>query len=166
MFETENQEKFCVQDDRAAEWCLRKIAEAKAEKEKWKEYYAEQTRKSAAEADGRIAFFEGKLAEYFDSVPHKKTKTQESYALPSGKLVFKRQAPEYQRDETALLPWLRENLVSCVKVMESVDWAQLKGMLVIAPDGETVTDDSGEIIPGLKAIQRPDVFQVQLSKEG
>ena len=34
------------------------------------------------------------LGEYFKTVPHKKTKTQEAYQLPSGKLILKKQEPE------------------------------------------------------------------------
>lgn len=158
-------EPFRVTDDKSAEWCIRKIREARAEKQRWAEYYREQQRKIDQEADGTISYFEALLADYFDSVPHKRTKTQESYQLPGGKLVRKQQAPEYQRDETALLPWLKENAPALVKVTESADWAALKKQLVIAPDGETVATEDGEIVPGVKAVQRPDVFRVEMNEE-
>ena len=158
-------EPFRVTDDKSAEWCIRKIREARAEKQRWAEYYREQQRKIDQEADGTISYFEALLADYFDSVPHKRTKTQESYQLPGGKLVRKQQAPEYQRDEAALLPWLKENAPALVKVTEAADWAALKNQLVIAPDGETVATEGGEIVPGVKAIQRPEVFRVEMKEE-
>ena len=158
-------EPFRVTDDKSAEWCIRKIREARAEKQRWAEYYAEQQRKIDQEAEGTISYFEALLADYFDSVPHKRTKTQESYQLPGGKLVRRQQAPEYQRDEAAMLPWLKENAPALVKVIEVADWAALKKQLVIAPDGETVATEDGEIVPGVKAIQRPDVFRVEIKEE-
>lgn len=158
-------EPFRVTDDKSAEWCIRKIREARAEKQRWAEYYREQQRKIDQEADGTISYFEALLADYFESVPHKRTKTQESYQLPGGKLVRRQQAPEYQRDEASLLPWLKENAPALVKVTESADWAALKKQLVIAPDGETVATEDGEIVPGVKAIQRPEVFRVEMKEE-
>lgn len=158
-------EPFCVTNDKSAEWCIRKIREAQAEKQRWRDYYAEQQRKIDQEADGTISYFEALLADYFDSVPHKRTKTQESYQLPGGKLVRKQQAPEYQRDEAALLPWLKQNAPELVKVTESADWAALKKQIVIALDGETVATEDGEIVPGVKAIQRPEVFLVEIKEE-
>ncbi len=158
-------EPFRVTDDAKAEWCIRKIREAQAEKQRWRDYYAEQQRKIDQEADGTISRFEAMLADYFDTVPHKRTKTQESYQLPGGKLVRKQQAPEYQRDEAALLPWLKQNAPELVKVAETPDWAALRKQIVIAPDGETVATEDGEIIPGIKAIQRPEVFRVETKEE-
>lgn len=158
-------EPFRVTDDKSAEWCIRKIREAQAEKQRWRDYYAEQQRKIDQEADGTISYFQALLADYFDTVPHKRTKTQESYQLPGGKLVRKQQAPEYQRDEAALLPWLKQNAPELVKVTETPDWATLRKRLIIAPDGETVATEDGEIVPGVKAIQRPEVFRVEIKEE-
>lgn len=155
-------EPFRVMDDKAAEWCIRKIREAQNEKQRWRDYYAEQQHKIDQEADNSIGYFEALLADYFELVPHKRTKTQESYQLPGGKLVRRQQTPEYQRDETALLPWLRINAPDLIKVTEAADWAAVKKRLSIAPDGETVTTEDGEIIPGIKAAQRPDVFRVEI----
>ena len=158
-------EPFRVTDDKSAEWCIRKIREAQAEKQRWRDYYAEQQRKIDQEADGTIGYFEALLADYFDTVPHKRTKTQESYQLPGGKLVRKQQAPEYRRDEAALLPWLKQNAPELVKVTETPDWATLRKRLIIAPDGETVATEDGEIVPGVKAVQRSEVFRVEIKEE-
>ena len=48
-------EPFLVTDDKSAEWCIRKIREAQAEKQRWRDYYAEQQRKIDQEADGTIS---------------------------------------------------------------------------------------------------------------
>ena len=104
------------------------------------------------------------LQHYFDTVPHKITKTTESYPLPSGKLVFKAQAPEYERDEEKVIEWLKQtNGTEFIKVKESLDWAGLKKTVTVLED-KVITED-GEVVPGIKAIQRDPVFTVEV-KEG
>ena len=157
----ETEEEFRVDDDQKAEWCLQKIREANADMEKWLEFYDQRKEAVKADTANRIAFFEHHLREYFNSVPHKVTKTQENYPLPSGKLVFKQQEPEYERDDENVLAWLKENGgEKYIKVKESLDWSGLKKTLTVC--GETVADENGEVIPGIKAIEREPVFKVEV----
>lgn len=167
MFVSEAEAGFQVDDDQAAQWCLDRIREANAEKERWKAYYEEQLKKITDREDRRIQFFEMKLMQYFGSVPHKQTKTQESYQLPGGKLVLKKQAPEYERDDEQLLRWLyANNMTDYVKVKESVAWSELKkdvlaGCQAIANSGQLMTED-GEVIPGITVTERPEKFVVEV----
>jgi len=159
----ETESMFHVKDDMTAEWCMTQIRNAQAEKAKWKQFYEERIQSVNEACDLTIANMEAMLHAYFDSVPHKVTKTQENYALPSGKLVVKKQEPEYERDDEALIAWLKANGGDVyVKTKESVDWAALKGTLTVM-DG-TVADADGQIIPCVKATERPDVFKVELKK--
>lgn len=157
---TEEEAGFRVDDDQKAEWCLQKIREAQAEKERWARFYTHQLEAVKRREDYRIAFFEEKLKFYFSTVPHKATKTQESYQLPSGKLVYKAQAPEFERKSDQLLPWVKQNAPGLVKVAESVDWAELKKRLAVV-NGMAVTED-GEIVPGITVTDRPPVFKVEV----
>jgi hypothetical protein len=119
---------FHVTDDKAAEWCMKKIREAEADRAMWKTHYEAQMEKVNKAADESIAYFTARLEEYFASVPHKATKTQESYSLPSGKLILKRQQPEYKTNEEELLQWLKDNFMYDfvkTKTVESADWAGL-----------------------------------------
>lgn len=157
-------ETFRVEDDQTAEWCMEQIRNANEEKKKWKEFYAERLQRVTETCDLTIANMEAYLQSYFATVPHKVTKTQENYALPSGKLVFKKQEPEYERDDDELIAWLKANGGEAfIKTKESVDWAGLKGTLSVM--GETVADVHGQVIPCIKATERPDVFKVELKKE-
>lgn len=159
--ETEN--RFRVKDDKSAEWCLTKIREARQEAEKWLAHYRLQMEKVQKEADNSVAYFEGLLSEYFDTVPHKATKTQQSYILPSGKLVLKKQQPQFATDDAALVPWLKDNAMGeFVKVKESADWSALKKLVTVTPDGASVVDENGEVVPGVVVTQRPDVFKVEM----
>ena len=159
-------EEFTVTDDAAAEWCMKKIKEAEADRAMWKAHYEAQMEKVNKAADESINYFTAKLEEYFANVPHKATKTQESYTLPGGKLIRKKQQPKFETDDEALVPWLEENFMSqLVKVKKSADWAALKKVVSVTPDGEHVATDEGEIIPGVTVTQRPDVFKVEMEDE-
>lgn len=154
---------FTVRDDASAEWCMQKIREAEADRAMWKKHYEAQMEKVNQAADNAVQYFTAKLQEYFDSVPHKATKTQESYSLPGGKLVQKKQQPEYKTDDNELVPWLENNFMGqLVKVKKTADWAGLKKVVSITPDGAHVATDDGEIIPGVTVTQRPDVFKVEM----
>lgn len=162
---TEEERRFTVDDDQKAEWCLEKIREAKADLMKWIEFYVEQTDKVKAKCEARVAFFEGMLQRYFATVPHKVAKTQESYALPSGKLVLKDQAPEWDHDDEQLLPWVKENVPDLIRTKESVNWSELKKELTVIwneDGGQTIVNADGLIVPGITVTERPDVFKVEV----
>lgn len=157
---------FTVKDDSTAQWCMKKIKEAEADRAMWKAHYEAQMEKVNKAADDSVAYFTAKLEEYFANVPHKATKTQESYTLPGGKLIRKKQQPKFETDDEALVPWLEENFMGqLVKVKKSADWAALKKVCSVTPDGEHVATDEGEIIPGVTVTQRPDVFKVEMEDE-
>lgn len=158
---------FVVDDDQKADWCLKKIREAQAEKEKWADFYMTRMKQVFDRCDRTISFMEDKLKPYFATVPKKETKTQMSYQLPGGKLVLKRQAPEFERDDSALIPWLRKNYEGdWVKTKESVDWAALKKAFAeddcIGMQGSHFITLDGEIIPGITVTERPDKFVVEI----
>lgn len=155
---------FHVTDDKAAEWCMKKIKEAEADRAMWKAHYEAQMEKVNKAADESVAYFTAKLEEYFASVPHKATKAQESYTLPGGKLIRKKQQPKFDVDDDTLVPWLKSNFMAhLVKVKESADWATLKKVVNVSGSG--VTTDEGEVIPGVTVTQRPDVFKVEMEDE-
>lgn len=157
-------EAFVIDSDQKADWALRKIAEAENDSKKWVEYYQAQIEIIKAQTAESTANLKAMLQHYFDTVPHKTTKTTESYPLPSGKLVFKAQAPEYERDEEKVIEWLKKtNGTEFIKVKESLDWAGLKKTVTVLED-KVITED-GEVIPGIKAIPRDPVFTVEI-KEG
>lgn len=177
---SEEEVRFTVDNDQKAEWCLDKIREANDEADRMQAWYTEQMKKILKRRDARVAFFEEKLKPYFGIVPKKTTKTQMSYALPSGKLVLKKQAPEFERDDTVLLPWLKENgFDEYVKTKESVDWAGLKKIIEVAgytdvdgnsglcasipdPDAKCLMQANGFMVPGITVTERPDKFVVEV----
>lgn len=149
-----------IQNDDEAEECIKAIRDAEADVVFWKNYYAEALQTIADASQRIIENNTARLEAYFDTLPHKVTKTQESYPLPSGKLVRKHRDPEFVRNDDELLSWLHENNgEKYIKIKESPDWAGLKKTLTVM--GETVVDENGEIIPCIKATERPDEFKVE-----
>ena len=163
--EEEEQGTFSVNDDSTAEWCVRQIKAAEAEKDLWKAHYKEELDKIIARQDRIIERMEFYLEQYFRKVPHTIAKTQESYRLPSAKLVVKKQQPEWNQDDEVLTPWVRTNYPSLIK--ESVSWGDFKKKLVIHDneDGERIiATEDGLIVPGVTATDREDVFKVEVKK--
>lgn len=152
-------EEVLEMNDQKADECIRRIREAQDQIAFWKGYYREQMQ--AVEEANNVIINNNliMLRAYFETVPHRKTSTQESYRLPSGKLVIKAQEPEYQRDDAQILKHLKQTGGKYIKVSESVDWARLKKSLMVV--GDTVADEEGNIIPGITVIDRDPVFSVE-----
>lgn len=161
--DTVEQPEFVIDSDTKAEWALKKIAEARKDCEAWVAWYTEKIKQIKEQTDFDTANLEAMLARYFDSVPHKKTKTQETYSLPGGKLILKKQNVEYNykdhQEET--IAWLKQNGgTNYIKIKEELDWKSLKADTQTV-GGQIVTMD-GEIVPGITATERPDKFTVEV----
>ena len=156
----EQEDHFIVDSDDKAEWCLSRIREAEEKLSKWKKHYADQLASIEKKTQATIDRMNYYLEQYFNTVPHKKAKTQESYLLPSGKLVMKQQEPEYEHNDDELVPWLKSNHPELVKVKESSDWAGLKKQLIVFAG--SVTDENGEVVPGVTATPRPNIFKAEV----
>lgn len=157
----EIKEQFVIDNDQKAEWALKKIREAREDQAKWKAFYKAQMAKVDDETDANVAGLEAMLREYFETVPHKATKTQESYQLPTGKLVIKKQEPEYERNDTVVINWLKlTGNKQYIKIKEELDWQGLKKISSVV--GEEIATEDGEIIPGVKVIERPEIFKVEV----
>lgn len=152
-------EGFVIDTDAKAQWALDKIREARADRDAWVKWYKDKIAEIEAQTDFNTMNLERMLAEYFATVPHKKTKTQETYPLKGGKLILKTQNPEYKRDDKTVIDWLKQNnMTDFIKVKEELDWSGLKGVTA-ALEGNIVTED-GEIIPGIEVIEREAKFVV------
>ena len=152
---------FVIDTDAKAEWALQKIREARADRDRWVDWYKAKIEEIKEQTDFDTMNLERMLADYFATVPHKKTKTQESYKLPGGKLVLKTQNPEFVKDESAVIAWAKENkLPQYVKVEEKLAWQELKDATAIF-EGHIVTED-GEIVPGVEVIDREAKFVVEV----
>lgn len=149
-----------VENDMEADNLVQEIREMEEQKAYWKAYYQQQLKEIEASCDLVINNNTFRLREYFDTLPHKKTATQEKYLLPSGKLVLKNQEPEYEKDEKTVIDFLKANGgEKYIKIKESLDWSALKKTLLIA--GETAADENGTPIPGIRVVERDKAFTIE-----
>lgn len=165
--ETVEHEGFCVNNDEKAEWALKKIIEETAETQRYINVcqtmineYQLKIQMAEAQLESKTAFFRSQLNQYFEIVPHSKTKTQETYKLPSGTLKKKFPQPEFVRDDEKLVKWLKEHgCTELVKTKELPDWAELKKKVNVS--GQSVVTEDGEIVDGITVQERPPVFEIE-----
>lgn len=158
-----------ITDDGCADWAVRKIAEEKAELDRIKALADEQIQRieeKVAAAEKRFqngtSFLTGKLAEYFQTVPHKTTKTKHSYRLLSGTLTLKLGGTQLKQNDDALLEYLKTSgNDDMIQTVEKPKWGEFKKRLQIV--GASVVDGTtGEIVEGVEIINRPDTFTVDV----
>ena len=141
----ENEQGFSINNDKAAEWAIKKIAEETAETKRLTDVcdemiaeYALKKQQYAEQLDGKIGYLKGLLNGYFLTVPHKETKTQETYKLPSGKLIYKYAKPKFEVDNLVLADFLADNgYGEYVEVTPKAKWGEFK-KLVNFVDGKVV----------------------------
>lgn len=158
-----------ITDDGCADWAVRKIAEEKAELDRIKALADEQIQRieeKVAAAEKRFqngtSFLTGKLAEYFQTVPHKTTKTKHSYRLLSGTLTLKLGGTQLKQNDDALLEYLKTSgNDDMIQTVEKPKWGEFKKRLQIV--GASVVDGTtGEIVEGVEIINKPDTFTVDV----
>lgn len=160
--------QFIIDNDTKAEWALEKIKEEKQEMERLIEVcekkiqeYKQKIEMYQKRYEQRTSYLKSLLNQYFLCVPHRKTKTQEVYDLPGGKLKLKFQGPEIVKDEEVLLTFLEQNGYNDFIVTKKlVSWAELKSTLKISGD-KAITPD-GVILEGIKIVERSPVFDVEV----
>ena len=149
-----------VENDMEADKLIKEIRAMEDQKAYWKAYYQKKLEEINESCDFCINRNMFQLRAYFDTLPHKKTATQEKYLLPSGKLVLKNQEPEYEKDEKTVVDFLKANGgEKYIKIKESLDWSALKKTLLIA--GETAADENGTPIPGIRVVERDKAFTIE-----
>lgn len=158
-----------ITDDGCADWACRKIAEEKAELDRIRELADAQIQKieeKVAAAERRFQngtrFLTGKLAEYFETVPHKTTKTKASYRLLSGTLTRKFGGTTMKQDDAQLVQYLKDSgQLEFIKTEEKPRWGEFKKRLEIM-GGSAVDKETGEIVEGVTVETKPDTFSVDV----
>lgn len=158
-----------ITDDGCADWACRKIAEEKAELDRIRELADAQIQKieeKVAAAERRFQngtrFLTGKLAEYFETVPHKTTKTKASYRLLSGTLTRKFGGTTMKQDDEKLVQFFKDSgQLEFIKTEEKPRWGDFKKRLEII-GGSVVDKETGEIVEGVTVETKPDTFTVDV----
>ena len=169
-YNTENleHESWTIKSDSEADWAIRKIAEERAETERIEKIaldLIEETKNKIELAKKRCetntSYLQSKLAEYFETVPHKATKTQEKYTLLSGSLVRKYGKPKAEYDDAELVNYLKKTgKTEYIKVKESPAWGEYAKQLSITDSG-AIDTETGELVECIKVIPQADKFEVK-----
>ena len=154
-----------IRDDKAAEWAVEQIRNAQADTLRWQGHFARQLEAIRKANQETIDYMTAQLERYFDTLPHKVTKTQESYGLPGAKLVRKLRAPAYVVDDARLVQHLKVTAPELVDVVEKPRWGEYKKRCELR-DGELVDKETGELVEGVTVEEREAVFSVEVKKDG
>jgi phage host-nuclease inhibitor protein Gam len=159
-----------IDNDVYADWTIEKVKDLQAEidrksllveeKKAMLDAWLEKEKKSIQE---RIDFYKARLQQYFESLDPKllkKSKTQMSYSLPSGKLVKIFEKPVFIREDETLIKWVEENQPEYIQVKKDIKWADLKKK-IITDGNKAVLSDTGEVIEGIKTENKPAEFVVK-----
>lgn len=163
--ETLMNEAWAITDDNAAEWALAKIRENNAERDRLIavcnnqiDFYITKKTDYVHKCDTDNAFLESALHAYFETVPHKATKTQESYKLPSGTLKLKTPAPEWKHDDEKLMAAYPDFVENTPKLK----WGDLKKRLTDVGNGAVIDPETGEVVQGVVIEARDPQFVVEV----
>lgn len=161
-------EQFAIDNPQKAEWALKQI---QAKQEELQEYisvcdgmiddYNEKKKKAQEQYESSINYFKLQLEDFFRTVKTSKTKTQESYKLPTGKLVLKYPKPKFVKDDDLLVSWLKASgRKELIKVKESPNWSELKSTVEV--NGSNVITEDGEIIEGVSVEMSEPEFEIKI----
>lgn len=149
-------EKFVVDNDLKAEWCIKHIREIEEEEQRILstiqseiDRYTELKNKHIQTYTDDKVFFIEQLKGYMATVKTKELKTQYAYQLPSAKLVQKKDKADFEVDKKKLAKYMEENnYTDYLKEVneKTVDWASFKKVLEVNEDNEIINTETGEII--------------------
>jgi len=158
MYEWEEEQGFRITDDGGARWAVEQMKAADEEYERDLMWYQGLIEKARAKRDARKARMTEYLRDYAEMVPMKETKTQKSYPVPGGKLVFKKATTKLEHDDVRIIQTLlnqgRRQYIKTIMTTK-LDWAGLKKELA----------ETGEIIDGVTIEEVPETFTVQIDKK-
>ena len=167
----EGADGFAIVSDLQAEWALKRIKKAREEKERLiniataeiKEL-TEKIENLEAKTERENGYLKKLLFDYFSRVEHKESKTQETYKLLSGSLVFKKPTQKMEPNREKLLEYVKaNNMPEFVKTKEDIDWAAYKKECEIV-DGKVVNTQTGDLLPEdlIEVQDVPGEFDVKL----
>ena len=115
--------------------------------------------------DNEIQFEKDQLRAFFNTVKSKETKTQRSYSLLSGKLIYKKASQKIAHDDTKLEGYLFQHAGNFLKetTTTKIDWAGFKKDLVI-DNGRILNKSTGQILNamyGLSLEETKESFEVK-----
>lgn len=176
--------RWQIQDKGCAAWAVRKVAAIRADQAENKRIYDAEAAPLLAQLaklqawltsenqtlESRAGFFTTHLEQFHRSLMASDPKTPKTIKLPQGEISLRAQAPEMVYDDEALVAWLQFNRPELVRTKTEPVKADLKKVIDLrpadeVPDGQLVAVDkeTGEIVAGVTAVERPQKFELKVS---
>ena len=159
------EETFKIENDKTADWAITQIHEAENERDRLITLAEEQItdlkdriEELKTKCDNDTAYLRSCLEMYFNTVPTKETKTQKSYKLLSGILVFKKPSVKINHDDEKLIDML--DGTEYVETKKSLKWGEYKKILTVSGD-DVVDSETGEVIDACTIEDVPASFIVK-----
>lgn len=154
-----------IDSDQKAEWALQRIQEAEVDFQKWLDYYNGMIDRCRKDMEQTVSFMRQRLQEYFNQVPHKETKTQEKYQLPSGELILKKPKSVWKYDPEKMYDWVTDNALGSdyIQVKRSLMWGDLKKRFVETPDGKIADKETGVMCEAVTIEKSEPMFDVRIN---
>lgn len=139
-----------LQDDMDADEHARKIQYWENYRTIMIDHLKRQIEAVNTKCDSIIGYHTSLLSNYLHRIPHKITKTQESYMLPCGRMVLTRahdsiKKPDKDGEKAVISRLKQDGETYFIKTSESLDWANYKKQLKM-DNGKVVDKTTGEII--------------------
>lgn len=162
-------DRFVIDNVDKLDWAIRKVTTAEKDAEQKIECAKRQImrlqeyiRKVEEDTEKQTSGLKAMMAPFVKTLLD--GNKRRSFSLPSGTVGFRKQEPEFEKNDDKLVAWLEENgKRKFVRVKKQIDWAEFKKQLVdVMEDGTVVTVD-GELVPveAIRATKRPDKFYVK-----
>ena len=163
--DTQEKERFRIENLEAANWAFRKLAAIERKKKEIQELANKEIERIKAwqeqeerGLDNSKEFFEGLLTEYFAREREKDPKFKIS--TPYGKVSARKQQPKWNYDDEKLVNWLLENDKELVRVKYEPDKNEIKKTYEIV--GTNVVTEDGEIVEGIAIEERPEKIDIKV----
>ncbi len=131
-------------------------------------YYQSQLKEIADKFEQKKKEIEFEIASALDILIEKgveleATKTQRKFKSVSGDVVIKNAAKTINKDEDALLNYLKKNRPEYITtvVTETINWRDYKKLLSFDDKGNVI-DNKGNLITGIKVETKPEVLNIEL----
>jgi len=158
-------ETFKIDNDKKADWAITQIHEAEDERDRLITLAEEQIKdlndridELKTKCNNDTAYLRSLLATYFETVKCKETKTQKSYRLISGTLVYKKPSVKINHDDNKLIEFL--DGTEYVETKKSLKWGEYKKCLGIKGD-QVIDLDTGEIVEACTVEDIPASFNIK-----
>jgi len=165
---------FVIDNAQKANWALRKIKHLKKKKNKNKDFAEKEIEVIEAEIeeirnwldtingslDKDISYMEGLLRVYAEKLKEDDPELK-THKLPFGKLQFRKQRDKWEYDNQKLIEFAEKNLKEAIKISKRVDKRILKNKVKVVGD-KAVVAQTGEVVAGVKVIERGEKFKVKV----